>query len=248
MTDFFSKIFNTNKNNQKKQQLLVDIHSHLIPGIDDGVKTTFEAVKLIREFEQMGYKKLVITPHIMSHRYKNSSDIILEKLEFLKDAVTEYEIEMELEAASEYYLDDYFLTLLKKRDILTFNGNHLLFEMSYTRAPTDLMDIIFEMEQADYQPILAHPERYIFLHDSFEEYEALKDYGVLFQVNINSLAGYYNKGVQKIAHQLVEKGMVDFLGSDTHKPRQVETLKKYIQTPQFQKIFEKNTIRNNALL
>ena len=248
MTDFFSKIFNTNKNNQKKQQLLVDIHSHLIPGIDDGVKTTFEAVKLIREFEQMGYKKLVITPHIMSHRYKNSSDTILEKLEFLKDAVTEYEIEMELEAASEYYLDDYFLTLLKKRDILTFNGNHLLFEMSYTRAPTDLMDIIFEMEQADYQPILAHPERYIFLHDSFEEYEALKDYGVLFQVNINSLAGYYNKGVQKIAHQLVEKGMVDFLGSDTHKPRQVETLKKYIQTPQFQKIFEKNTIRNNALL
>ena len=246
MTSFFSKIFS--HKTRKKQPLLVDIHSHLIPGIDDGVKTTFEAVKLIREFEWMGYKKLIITPHIMSHRYKNSSQIILEKLEFLKDALADHEIKIELEAASEYYLDDYFMTLLEKRDILTFNDNHLLFEMSYTRAPTDLIDMIFEIEQSGYQPVLAHPERYVFMHNHFDEYKNLKEFGVLFQVNINSLAGYYNRQVQKIAQKLADEGMIDFVGSDTHKARQVEMLKEYIKTPQWQKIFEKNPIRNNELL
>jgi len=228
--------------------LQVDIHSHLIPGIDDGVKTTYEAIKLIRRFEKMGFKKLIITPHIMSHRYKNSSQTILEKLEFLKDAVADHEIDIALEAASEYYLDDYFLTLLKKNDILTFHGNHLLFEMSYTRAPADLTDMIFEMEQAGYQPVLAHPERYLFMHDNFGEYEAMKEYGVLFQVNINSLAGYYNKAVQKIAQKLADKGMIDFLGSDTHKARQVEMLEHFLQTPQFLKVLQNNPVKNNDLL
>lgn len=248
MTSLFAKFWPIHTKEKKRNTLLVDIHSHLIPGIDDGVKTTFEAVKLIRRFQEMGYKKLITTPHIMSHRYKNSSSIILEKLEFLKDALVDHEIDIEIEAASEYYLDDYFLELLKKRDILTINGNHILFEMSYTRAPANLTDIIFEMDRSGYRPILAHPERYLFMHDDFEEYETLKEYGVLFQLNINSLAGYYNKQVQKMAYRLVDAGMVDFLGSDAHKARQVEMLQNFIQTDGFQKIFEKNRIRNNELL
>ncbi len=166
--------------------LTVDIHSHLIPGIDDGVKTTFEAVKLIGRFQAMGYKKMIVTPHIMWHRYKNSSEIILERLEFLKDALIDHDIQMELEAASEYYLDDHFLKLLEKRDILTFGENYLLFEMSYTRAPANLTEIVIEIQRAGYRPVLAHPERYLFMHERFEEYETLKEYDVLIQIKINS--------------------------------------------------------------
>ena len=246
MTTFLSKFF---KSSEKLQNnLKVDIHSHLIPGIDDGVKTTYEAIKLISRFKEMGYEKMITTPHIMSHRYKNSSAIILDRLEFLRDALADHEVDIEIEAAAEYYLDDHFLELLEAGDILTLHSDYLLFEMSYTRAPKDLIDIIFEIEKRDYQPVLAHPERYFFLHENFEEYEALKDHGVLFQLNINSLAGYYNKKVQKIAQKLVEKGMIDFLGSDTHKERQVNTLQSFIQTPAYRKIFEKNDILNNVLL
>ena len=246
--EYFSRFLSSQKKGKKLHSLKVDIHSHLIPGIDDGSKTMFESIKYIRMMKELGYKKLITTPHIMSHRYKNTEEIILEKLEYLRDALQEHEIAIAIDAASEYYLDDYFLKLLKKGDMLTFGENYLLFEMSYTRAPKDLTDIVFEIEQAGYRPVLAHPERYLFMHDDFEEYEALKEYGVYFQINLNSLAGYYNKGAQKIAQRLIKEGMVDFLGSDLHKERQITTLKKVLQSREFQTIFEKNRILNDTLL
>lgn len=230
------------------QKLLVDIHSHIIPGIDDGSKAMFHSLKFVSAMRDLGYKKLIITPHTMSHRYKNSSEIILEKLEMLKDAVADHEIDIELEAASEYYLDDHFLTLLEKRDILTFHKNYVLFEMSYTRAPVDLEGVVFSMMLKGYTPVLAHPERYIHMHNDFSKYEELKNQGVLFQLNLNSLAGYYSKKVQKVAEKLVNKGMVDFLGSDVHKMDHIQTLGTVLSSPKLQKVFEKNKILNNDLL
>ena len=131
---------------------------------------------------------------------------------------------------------------------MTFHDNYVLFEISYSRAPNDLWEIIFELETSGYRPVLAHPERYLFMHDDFEAYEALKEHGVLFQLNINSLAGQYSKSIQKMAQKLVDRGMVDFLGSDVHELSQTETLAKMLQSDRFQKIFEKNTILNNTLL
>jgi len=196
----------------------------------------------------LGYKKLIMTPRIMSHRYKNSSSIILEKLEMLKDAAADHEIEIELEAASEYYLDDYFLTLLEKGDILTFHNNYVLFEMSYTRAPVDLEGVVFSMMLKGYTPVLAHPERYYHMHNDFSIYEDLKNQGVLFQLNLNSLAGFYSKKVQKVAEKLVNRGMIDFLGSDAHRMEHIESLGTVLSSQKFQKIFEKNKILNNKLL
>ncbi len=244
--NFFKKLFSSSK--REPERLYVDIHSHLLPGIDDGSKTTYESIKMIKLYEKMGYKKLITTPHIMWHRYKNSSEIILEKLEYLKDALADQEVEIELEAASEYYLDENFAKLLEKKDILTFGENYLLFEMSYTRAPKDLREIVFDIEMAGYKPVLAHPERYIFMHDDFDEYEELKELGVFFQLNLNSLAGQYSKNVQKIAMELAERGMVDFLGSDVHKLSQLETLQKVLTSQTLQQIFQKNRILNNTLL
>ncbi|BBG65144.1 capsular polysaccharide synthesis enzyme Cap8C [Hydrogenimonas sp.] len=245
--NFFKRLFSLSKQSEA-QKLYVDIHSHLLPGIDDGSKTTYESVKMIKAYKSMGYKKLITTPHIMWHRYRNSPEIILEKLEYLKDALADHEVEIEIEAASEYYLDENFAKLLQKKDILTFGDNYLLFEMSYTRAPKDLREIVFDIESAGYRPVLAHPERYIFMHEDFEEYEELKELGVLFQLNLNSLAGQYSKNVQKIAMELADRGMVDFLGSDVHKFSQIETLKKVLASQTLQQIFEKNTVLNNTLL
>ena len=229
-------------------QVYVDIHSHLLPGIDDGSKSLSESITLIAEFQKLGYKKLIVTPHIMSHRYQNTSEIILEKLAVLREALEKHGINIIVEAASEYYLDEHFLSLLRKKDLLTFNHDHVLFEISYTQAPQDLEGIIFEMILAGYTPVLAHPERYLHMHDHFERYEALKEQGVLFQLNINSLAGYYSKNIKQIAEKLVAKGMVDFLGSDVHKMRHFETFKTMLSSPVYHQIFEKNRILNNTLL
>ncbi len=229
-------------------QLLVDLHSHLIPGIDDGSKSMEDSIAMILKLQSLGYKKLITTPHTMSHRFPNTSEIILSGLEELKRELSYRNIDIEIEAASEYYLDEHFLELIEKGDILTFNGNYLLFEMSYMQPPINMEDIIFRIKVAGYQPVLAHPERYRFLYSDFEKYEQIKDMGVLFQLNINSLSGYYSKEAQKIALKLVEKGMIDFLGSDTHKSVQLDNLEKVKQTKQYKQIFHNNTILNNTLL
>jgi len=245
-----SNIVNLFKHNFNKTdyKLEVDIHSHLIPGIDDGAKTTFESIKMIKAYKKMGYKKLITTPHTMWHRYKNTPEIILEKLEYLKDALVDHGVEIELEAASEYFLDEYFVNALKNRDILPFGKKYLLFETSYSKEPYNLKDIIFEIQLSGYTPVFAHPERYLYLHENFERYEELKELGMLFQVNINSFAGYYSKNIKNIANKLAQKGLIDFLGSDIHNYRQIEILKQSLSTRLLKSVFEKNSILNSSLL
>jgi len=226
----------------------VDMHSHLIPGIDDGSKSMQQSISLITELKDIGYEKLITTPHIMQHRYPNSSRIILNGLKKLKEELQRQKIDIEIEAAAEYYLDDHLYDLLKKDDILTFGDNYLLFEMSYVMAPADLETIVFEMQCSGYKPVLAHPERFIHMHPDFNKYKALKERDVFFQVDINSLGGYYSKPVQKIAIRLTEEGMVDFIGTDTHHQRHIKALQNTLKSKNYIRLFEKNDILNNTLL
>ena len=227
---------------------LVDIHSHLIPGIDDGAKTMEDSIALIKRLQALGFKKLITTPHIMSHRFRNSSKIILDGLEELKEELHRQNIIIDVEAASEYYLDEHFVELLERRDILTFGENYLLFENAYGLKPLNYEATIFEMKVAGYKPVLAHPERYLFMHKDFTLYERLKDLGVFFQINLNSLSGYYSKDVQKMAHKLVERGFIEFIGSDTHHQTHLEHFSKNIDSKNLAKIFKYNTILNQQLL
>jgi protein-tyrosine phosphatase len=227
--------------------LEVDIHSHLIPGIDDGVKTMEESIRMIREFKRLGYKKLITTPHTMNHRYPNTASIIKEGLASVKAALKQEGIAMEMEAASEYYLDETVIELIEKRDLLTFGDNYLLFEMSYVTPLLNLKEIVFEMKAAGYTPVLAHPERYIYLHDHIERYEALKAQGVLLQLNINSLGGFYSKAVQQTAIRLSDAGMVDFVGSDAHKMRYLEALEKTRKESVYHRLFDRNRLLNATL-
>ncbi len=228
--------------------LVVDIHSHLIPGIDDGAKEMQESLELIKELSNLGYRKLITTPHIMHDAYRNTPADILQRLDDLRTNISKSGLDIEIECAAEYYLDEYFIQLLKKGDILTFGSNYLLFETSFAARPYALHEQIFLMKSLGYQPVLAHPERYAYMHDDFEEYKRIKEMGVLFQINLNSLTGYYTSAVKKAAEWLIENSLVDFAGSDTHKMRHIDFLKNVQTQPTFQKLLSKNTLLNAALL
>jgi tyrosine-protein phosphatase YwqE len=144
----------------------IDIHSHLLPGIDDGTKSIEESLTIIKKFQQLGYTKLITTPHIMSHIYQNTKDIILEKLDLLQTRIQDENINITIEASAEYYLDNDFLDKIKKKDILPFTDKYVLFETTYQSRPMILNKAIFEMQSKGYTPVLAHPERYLYLHNN----------------------------------------------------------------------------------
>jgi len=233
----------------KNQKTLttIDIHSHLIPKIDDGAIDMENSIKLILELYSLGYKKLITTPHI-SDMFPNSKKDILEGYNLLKIELDKRDIDIDIKVAAEYYIDDSFLALLEKEKLLTFGErNYLLFEFSYFTPPRDIENIIYDIILKGYTPVLAHPERYIYWHNKFNFYKELKEMGVLFQINLNSISGYYNRNIQQNVEKLVKSSLVDFIGSDTHHLTHIKHLKKSLSLSFYQKIFKYNTILNDTL-
>ncbi len=226
MFSFFRKSKEIYPSIDSYASFITDIHSHLIPGIDDGVKTMEESLEMIRGFAELGFRKLVTTPHIMYDGYRNTPEIILHGVKRVQEAVAAANIPVTIDAAAEYYFDDGFLKKLEGEKLLTIGDKYLLFEISYMNYPEQLSEVIFKINLKGYTPLLAHPERYPFWFQRFEEYHKLKDAGVLFQLNINSLVGYYGKDVQRTAQRLVDENLIDFIGSDLHGDRHLKALKK----------------------
>ncbi len=199
------------------EPIVVDIHSHLLPNLDDGVESFEQAVEIITTFADLGYTKLITTPHVMSDAYRNTSAGILSRLDELKVHLKEQQIEITLEAAAEYYLDEELINKLNADEpLLTFGKNLLLFETNFLSEPLIMKEFIFLANTKGYQPVLAHPERYIYLQNNFEKAQDLLDRGVYFQINISSISGHYSKGIQQTVLKLIDKGMVHLLGSDCH--------------------------------
>ena len=226
--------------------VVTDIHSHLIPGIDDGVKTMEESLELIRQFSDLGFKKLVTTPHVMSDYFKNTSEIILSGAEEVKKAIKEAGISMQFDAAAEYYLDENLIARLKKEPMLTIGDQYLLFEISYINPPDNLFNAIFEISVNGYTPLLAHPERYDYWYNRLDEYKKLKEAGALFQINVNSLAGYYGVAAKRTAEKLIDENMVDFVGSDMHGQRHMNSLYKVVHEKYFHKLMARG-VKNSEL-
>ena len=235
-------------NPTREHLLTVDLHSHLIPSIDDGAKDMNRSIELILALKKMGYKKLIITPHI-SDMFPNSTQTILKGYKALKTELRKKDINIEIEVAAEYYADEIFEELLSQRDILTFGKEkYLLFELSYFIPPRDLESLVYEIKIAGYRPILAHPERYIYFHDSIDKYKEIKAMGVFFQLNLNSIVNCYSQDITHMAKQLINAGLVDFLGSDTHHLRHISFLEKSFSSSLYKRIFKKNKILNNILI
>jgi len=228
--------------------LKVDVHSHLIPGIDDGSQSMEESISLLRAFEKMGYKKVITTPHIMSDAYKNTPTMINKGLKNLRIAAKNERIALEIEAAAEYYLDDGFFDLLEEGEMLSVDGKYLLFETSYISKPLQLEEMIFGISSLGYIPLLAHPERYRYVKDPEKEFGRLKELGVKFQVNLNSFVGHYGRVAKEHAEYLCQNGMIDFLGSDVHHKKQITFLETCIHSEVYSDIFKYNTILNDDLI
>jgi tyrosine-protein phosphatase YwqE len=227
--------------------LKVDMHSHLVPGIDDGAATPKDSLEMLERFAALGYKKVVTTPHIMSDFYRNSSDTVRKGRDLLSELAFQKGIEIEIEVAAEYYLDEYFEDLLIKRDLLTFGNNHLLFELAFMQAPNMLKNVVFELQMAGYKPVLAHPERYPYWHTEFEKYQEFIEKDVLLQLNINSLTGTYGPQVKKVAEKLIDSGMVQLLGSDCHHIGHLDLMETARRLPHLHKLLESGNLLNATL-
>lgn len=225
----------------------VDLHSHLLPGIDDGVDSMAAAIEVIKGFQNLGYRKLITTPHIMHDFYKNSPEIILPLLDAVRTELAKENINIELEAGAEYYLDEHFLDLIDAdQPLLSFGDNYVLFELSFVAKPMTLRDAIFKLQTKGYKPILAHVERYLYYHKDLKELLELKHTGVFYQVNLLSLSGYYSKAVKQMANKLIANGMVEFIGSDCHNANQLISLSKVLESADLNVLTETDLL-NNAL-
>ncbi len=240
--------FKKRKENTRGPVLKVDLHSHLIPGIDDGSGSMEESLNLLKGMEALGYEKVITTPHIMFDAYKNTPKIINDGLNSLREAAKSEGINVEIEAAAEYYLDEGFYDHLQSAEVMSIKGKYLLFETSYVSKPLQLEEMIFEIGTTGYIPLMAHPERCRYIKDPLKEYTRLKDLGVMFQVNLNSFGGHYGKSAKHLADFLSKEGMIDFLGSDVHHKKQVETLSGVFQSDVYSEVFKNNTIRNDELV
>ncbi|MFA5299354.1 MAG: CpsB/CapC family capsule biosynthesis tyrosine phosphatase, partial [Lutibacter sp.] len=161
----------------------VDIHSHFLPAIDDGSKSMKESVALLRRMKGYGINHIICTPHVIESVWENASETIQHKLDTLNAHLKSTDfMDISLRAAAEYMLDANFNHLLKTEKLRTLKDNIVLVEMSYLNAPIDLYETLFNIQIAGYKPVLAHPERYSFYHNNYEEYKKLKEAGCLFQL------------------------------------------------------------------
>jgi len=205
--------------------LKADMHSHLLPGIDDGSPNIETSLNLIRGLIDMGYKKLITTPHIMQDMYPNTRDVILEKYELVKKKIEEEGLQVELGVAAEYFLDDNLKKLLEnKESLLSFGDKLVLVEFSMASEPIDFKELLFEMEMQGYQPVIAHPERYVYHERNKDFFEELKIAGYLFQLNIMSLAGAYGKSVHELAKYFIKHQYYELAGTDLHNTHHLDYL------------------------
>ena len=245
---FLGSLFKPKKRQQPYDlsALGADMHSHLIPGIDDGAPTMDHSIAMLNKFAQLGYRKVITTPHILGEVHPNTPEIILKGLAEVQAEIKRLEIPIELEAAAEYYCDETLLPKIKAKELLSFGDNLVLMEYSMISPSQYEAQALFELQVAGYTPVLAHFERYPYYHGNFEKVEQLRERGILIQVNLLSLTGRYGPGVKKMAEELIEKGLVDFLGTDCHRIEHLLIIEQILDKPIFTAI-EKLKLRNPSL-
>lgn len=235
------------KNNIKDlPPLRVDMHSHLLPGLDDGVATFEDAEQIIRAFQDLGYTRIITTPHVMSDAFRNTSAGIQERLGELNAYLLNKGIHIPVSAAAEYYLDENLFRMVERNEpLLTFGDRYLLFETNFITEPFNLKEFIFLATTKGYKLILAHPERYLYLQNNLVKVQDLLDRGVLMQMNISSLTGYYSKPVQQMAFKLVDHGMIHWLGSDCHHLQHTVLMEKARSLRYFRKALTLPLLNNS---
>jgi hypothetical protein len=250
---FFGNIFSKKEKEvypalQNYSDVLVDMHSHFLYGIDDGATDIDNSLELIKGMVDLGYRKLITTPHIMGDTYRNTPAIINDKLEKVREKLKQNNIDITINAAAEYYCDHDFFNKIGNEELLTLGADkYLLFEVSYLNAPDNFDEVIFALQSHGYKPVLAHPERYPFWFNNFDKFKEIKSKGVYLQLNINSLSGQYGPGTKKIAERMINENMISFLGSDCHHLGHLNLMKQTINNPYLSKLLSSGTLLNTKL-
>ncbi len=226
----------------------VDMHSHMLPGIDDGAVTVEESLSYFKAMQEWGYHKCICTPHIFRGVHNNSADTILPALEKMRAALAEAAIALSIDAAAEYMVDESFMDLLNNNTpLLTIAGKYILIEMSYAAPSPYLENAIFKLNIQGYKPILAHPERYSYFHHQLDYYDRLLEMGCIFQVNLLSLSGYYGMPVKKFALKMLKQNMFALIGTDLHHHNHKDAIKAFAVTKECYEIIRQIPLLNQQL-
>ncbi|GAA4097270.1 tyrosine-protein phosphatase [Mucilaginibacter panaciglaebae] len=225
--------------------IAVDMHSHVLPGIDDGAQNVEESVFLINKMVDAGIKKIIATPHIMIDFYRNTPETINGALEILKAELKLREIDIKVEAAAEHYFDETFEKRVDDKKVMTMGDNYVLFEYPFISPPQNAFQVIQKMTAAGYRPILAHPERYGYM--TVEEMANLRAWGCNIQLNTISLTGYYGKGIKHKAESMVDADIVDFISSDMHHPKHAAAFHDALSLPHVERLLTNYPLKNVML-
>lgn len=222
-----------------------DMHSHLVPGIDDGSPAVETSLLLIEGLVSIGYKKLITTPHIKTE-FPNSKGSISGPFGLLKASLAGKGITIPISFAAEYMTDENFSPLISGNPLLTMGSAYLLMETGFQTCPENFWSDLEAVQRKGMLPVLAHPERYHYISD-ISEYDLFREKGMLFQVNILSFTGYYGEKPMQLAYNLLESGMIDLLGTDLHNIRQLAALKNFAVDRKTGRQLEKLTLLNKEL-
>jgi protein-tyrosine phosphatase len=231
---FLSNIFNKKDGSDIRMSdpfinpIKVEFHSHLIHGVDDGSQSLEHTLDVLKVYSEMGYEKVITTPHVMSDYYKNGPENVLPKVEEIRQGLADRNIQIQFEAAAEYMVDEGLEDKIKNNEtLLTFGGTnkYILIELPFMTEPRNFKKVTFDLFMAGYKPVLAHPERYLYYSTKKKDFEEIADRGILLQANILSMVGYYSKQVEKAVEYLIENKLINFVGSDLHHIKHAEIIK-----------------------
>lgn len=205
----------------------VDIHSHILPGIDDGSPDLATSLRFVKSLQELGFDQLIATPHIYQELYPNTNETIFKAKELLQGEMDKANISLKLSAGAEYMIDQDFNL---GEQPCTLDSKHLLIEMSYLNESPGISQTIFDIEIKGYHPVLAHPERYTFYFKDKSKLKRFKEKGCLLQLNLLSVLGYYGKDVKQLADILLKEKMYDLAGTDLHHDKHLNTLTQAVQS------------------
>lgn len=229
-------------------KLVADMHAHLLPGVDDGSGSVDTTMACMKVMESVGFKKMYLTPHFIKPRFPNIESDIEDRFLQLKKDVGDKNIGIDLAGiAGEYRIDTFFEQRVKESSFLKIAGEYVLVELSLNQQLMGSGRLIEELQMNDHVVVLAHPERYLYMDSQCKDIERLRNNGVLIQVNILSLDGFYGKESEKRAYRMIENGWVDFLGTDLHNMRYAEALIKASNNKKIEKIITKNQFLNSDI-
>jgi tyrosine-protein phosphatase YwqE len=237
------------------EALAVDVHSHIVPGVDDGSANMEQSLELIERLVGLGYSGAVLTPHIHSDIYPNSKHTLQPAFDALQARVAERWPQFSLALAAEYFLDEHFADCIASNDLLYFHATDenglavkcVLFEFGFHEPPMNHEQVIFDLQMAGYTGVLAHAERYPYWHRHPEEVQKLADRGIWVTVNAASLAGAYGPEMYRVASRLLENGTAKMICSDAHGTRHMDSLKAIAKSPIVHRWIEQGDARSRAV-